>query len=463
MKKQPRLGKQLKTAGVCMGMVVSSAIVLHADPMAADPSATDPQSMQKLTQENKDLKARLDALETAAEKEGWMPSNKGGNSSVAALSDITLSGFITTSYFHDSSEPPGHVSPGYLWNRVNDNFSLNKIKVTLASKPVERSGDKFDAAFRVSLIYGQDAPVVNSGFNGNHSTVTTTPGGATGTYNNDSGFNAVREAYVELNIPIGTGVNFRAGEMISLLNYESGDGGAANANFSQGYQWFFTGNGPAEGIQLGYTLTDWADVKLRVQNGTYAGPIDNNSSKSFIAALDLKPLKNLWVNGLVFGGREDAGFTENLIGAEILAGWNPTPQWTFGTELDWFNFYNPQVNPHPAVPPAAPTPYAGGHSDVYSAGLWTDYAFTKQFDLALRAEYLADHDGVDASGGALGFLNPVGVGQDLSSVALTLNYTPVPAIKFQPEIRYDHTSYSGGFVPGKQNRVIFGAGLSYLF
>ena len=44
-------------------------------------------------------------------------------------------------------------------------------------------------------------------------------------------------------------------------------------------------------------------------------------------------------------------------------------------------------------------------------------------------------------------------------MALTLNYKPLPRIKIQPEIRFDHTSWSGGFVAGKQNRVIFGAGL----
>ncbi len=438
-----------------MGMVVSSAFALHADPVATDSTTpTDAKSVQKLAQENKDLKSRLDALEAAAQKEGWMPSNKGagGDPPVGAMTDITLSGFVSASYFHDSSEPPasdGHISPGYLWNRVNDSFSLNKVKVTLASPPVERSGDKFSAAWRVSLIYGEDAPIVNSG-------------------SGNVGFNALREAYIDLNIPIGTGLNVEAGEMISLLNYESGDGGAANANFSQGFQWFFTGNGPAESIQVGYTLTDWLDVKFRVQNGIYAGPIDNNSSKSFVGALDFKPMSNMWVNVLGFGGREDTGFTETLVGAEVLAGWTPIDKLTLGTELDYFNFYEPSGA---AVPAGA----VKGHSDVYSGGIWADYAFTKQFDLAVRGEYLMDHNGAEISGGgsptlseaaalsAPGLALENAVGQDISSVALTLNYTPIPTIKFQPEIRYDHTTFGGGWVPGKQNRVIFGAGLSYLF
>src|SRR4029077_16653845 len=130
---------------------------------------------------------------------------------------------------------------------------------------------KFDAAWRVSLIAGQDAPFVN-------------------TSSGQTGFDLLREAYVELNIPIGTGLNVRVGELISLLNYESGDGGAANANFSQGYQWYFTGNPPGEGVQLGYNFTDWLGMKFRVQNGMYQGPLDNNSSKTLFGAIEIKPM-----------------------------------------------------------------------------------------------------------------------------------------------------------------------------
>jgi hypothetical protein len=444
MKKQSKIGKRLKTAGVYMSVVVGGGVALHADP-ATNSAAGDAAAIQKLSQENQDLKSRLDALEAVAQKEGLMPSGStNADPPVAAMTDITLSGFVTSSYFHDTSEPPasnGHISPGYLWNRVNDNFSLNKVKITLASPPVEASGEKFDVAYRVSLIFGQDAPIVNSGFNGG------TRGAATG-------FNDVREAYIEMNVPVGTGLNVRAGELISLLNYESGDGGAANQNFSQGFQWFFTGNGPADGVQLGYDVNSMVGVKVRVSNGLYAGPIDNNSSKSFMGAIDLKPYKDLWVNLLGFGGREDVAFAQDVYGGEILAGWKATSQLNFGTELDYFDFYNPHT--------AAPADIRG-NSSVYSGGLWTDYAFTKEYDLALRAEYLSDKNGVDASGGALGLLNPFGTGQDITSVALTLNYTPISRIKIQPEIRYDHTSFPGGWVPGKRDRVIFGAGASYLF
>src|SRR5438445_1096758 len=207
--KKPFRGKQrlIKTA-VCLGAAVGGVAALHAQ---TGPATTD-DKITKLEKEKHSLRQRLDAWEAMAQKEGLLPSGQSADKSVSAMSDVSLSGFISTSYFHDSSEPSasiGHVSPGYLWNRVNDSFSINKVKLTFASPPVERSGDKFDAAFRVSLIAGQDAPIVNT---------------KAGTL----GFDYLREAYIEFNVPIGTGLNVRAGELISLLNYESGDGGAAN-------------------------------------------------------------------------------------------------------------------------------------------------------------------------------------------------------------------------------------------
>lgn len=426
-----RSNRRFSAACARFVLAIGAATSLHAQ----SDDSQNPNRLEKLEKENQELRQRLDTLETMAQKEGLLPSNGKVDPPVSALSSIELSGFVTTSYFHDSTEPPasnGHISPGYLWNRVNDSFTLNKVKITLASPPVQNSGDKWDAAFRVSLIAGSDAPIVNT----KASTI---------------GFDYLREAYVELNVPIGTGLNVRVGELISLLNYESGDGGAVNANFSQGYQWFFTGNPPAAGIQLGYNICDWLDVKFRVQNGLYAGPVDNNSSKTLMGSIGIHPTKSLWCNLLGFGGREDAGFVQSVWGASLIGGWQPTDQLGFATEFDYFNFHNPDT----FVPP--------GDSPVWSIGGWATYDFTKKVGLALRGEYLDDKDGVDAAGGALGFQNPAGTGQRLASVALTLNYKPLPNIKIQPEIRYDHTSYPGGFVDGKQNRVFYGAGISYLF
>jgi len=432
--KQNRSKKHFRTVGACLGVMLGGTTLLHAQSPGMSGASTN--KIDNLEKENQDLKQRLDALEALAQKEGIMPTGKKADPPVAAMSDIILSGFVTTSYFHDSSDPNstgGHsgISPGYLWDRYNDSFSLNKVKITLASPQIENTGDKFDAGYRVSLIAGQDAPIVN------------TKSGITG-------FDYLREAYIELNIPIGTGLDVRAGELISLLNYESGDGSAVNANASQGFQWFFTGNPPAEGVQATYKFADWISGTFRVNNGVYAGPIANSSSKTYWGEISLKPMDSLWLNLIGYGGRQDA-FSQSLWGGSLLGGYQATKELGFGTELDYMDFFNPV-----GVTPA-------GDSIVWSGGLWTTYDFTKKVELAMRGEFVSDRRGVDASGGALGFLNPPGTGQDLASVALTLDYKPVPTIKIQPEIRWDHTSWGGGFARGRETRLIYGAALSYIY
>lgn len=393
-------------------------------------TAQEAARIDKVEQENQALKSRLETLEAMAKKEGIIPSGAPEPKYVSALTPMSISGFVQASYFYNSNEPDDKKSDGYLWNTTHNSFSLNKVKVSLASAPVEASGDNWGVGYKVSLIWGEDAPVLNTG-------------------SPLAGFEALREAFVEMNVPIGTGLNVRAGQLISLLNWESGDGGAANPNFSQGYQWFFTGNGPSAGVQLGYGFTDWLDLKVRVQNGMYAGPIDGNNDKTVIASLGIKPTKTMWFNIVGWTGAESD--TQDVSGAELLAGIDITESLHTGFEFDYFNF----------------DPSTGPSADLWSIGGWVWYDFTPTFGVAVRGEYLSDEDGgglkginlPGRAGSALLSTDPDG---SISSVALTLNWKPAPSIKIQPEIRFDHTSYTGAF-DGEEDRVVFGAGVTYLF
>lgn len=420
---------RLRLAQAGMRACVGGALLAVTPAVRAQTDTAGTLRMEKLEKENAELQKRLATLENYAAKEGLVPAT-GPNSLVKTLANMQLSGFVTASYFYDTSKPSGNNSPGYLWNTHENSFSINKVKVTLASPPAERSGEKWTAGYRASLIWGEDAAVVNTG-------------------GELQGLENVREAYVELNAPVGTGLNIKAGQLISLLNYESGDGGAANANFSQGYQWFYTGNGPSAGVQLGYTFTDWLDLKVRVQNGIYAGAVDNNDSKAVMGSLGFKPMKDFWFNLIGFWSHENDAFT--MAGASILAGYQVSAPLNLGLELDYFHF-----SPDPA-PDAA----------LWSVGTWITYQFTPKYGLALRADYIDDQDGFGIKGIRLGnrtgsaILSPDASG-NLASLTLTLNYSPVPAVKIQPEVRYDHTSYKDGF-DGVESRFIVGAGVSYLF
>lgn len=410
------------------GACVGTALMGLGVPAQGQQESGNLVRMERLEKENLELKRRLESLEHLMQKEGLSAGQP--SQAVKALSTIQLSGFATASYFYDTSDPADRKSNGYLWNTSEDSFSLNKVKVTLASAPVERTGEKWDAGFRVSMIWGEDAPLVNTG-------------------GENQGLEGLREAYVELNVPVGTGLNVKAGQLISLLNYESGDGGAVNPNFSQGYQWYYTGNGPSAGVQLGYTFTDWLEAKVRVQNGLYAGAIDNNSSKTFMGSLGIKPFKDLWLSLVGFGGEETDTFS--VTGGSLLAGYQATQALGLGLELDYFSFDRTGAST----------------AELWSIGAWVTYDFNPKIGLGLRAEYLDDQDGFGINGLALGgragsaIVSPDPNGE-ISSVALTLNYRPVPNVKIQPEVRYDHTTYKNGF-DGQTDRFLVGAGVSYLF
>jgi hypothetical protein len=431
MKNMKNLRKRFLAAGACLGAFAGGSAAVHAQTSQAD-------AITQLQQQNQALQKRLDALENTVDNQGLKPADSKDMAptppSVTAASAMIISGYVQTSYFDNLNNPSGGVNDGYLWNTRNNNFSINKVKLTLASPTVERSGDKFDAGYRLSLIAGEDAPILNSD---------------SGT----TGFDFLREAYVDINIPIGTGLNVKAGELISLLNYESGDGGATNENFSQGYQWFYTGDGPETGVQLDYNLTDWLNVKVRIEDGLYAGAIATRNEKGFMGSLNFKPTSTAWISLLGFGG-EGVG-NEDADGGEVMAGYQITKKLGTGFEGDYFHL----------------DADSGQSGELWSVGTWVWYDFTPQIGLAFRGDYVDDPDGVGLNVSDPNSLAPAPHGAgiaspdnhgNIASLTLTLNWRPAPNIKIQPEIRYDTTTYAGGF-NGKTDQIIAGAGISYLY
>lgn len=432
--KHPHRHTNLVRAGALLAALLAASSNLPAQSTNVD----------QLAKENQELKARLDKLEYLVKKEGIMASDTAAKDPpVAALSQINLSGFVSASYFYDVASSKDTHPAGYLWNTSLNSFTVNEIKLTLASPAPDK--DKWDAAFRVSMIYGDDSKIVDTG--------TFSPGNST---------IPIREAFVELNIPIGTGLDIKAGELISLLNYESGDGGAANANFSQGYQWYYTGNPPNAGIQAGYDFSDMFGIKVRLQNGLYNGPV-SAGPKTFMGGFYVHPDKKTSLAFLGFSGRQNfAPIWWDICGGSFIGSRVLTEKYnvTFATEFDWFQFAD-----SPVAPPGA----TDGH--WWSVGGWLTADFTDKVGVALRADYLADPTGFGtifnspAPGADTPFpgtIYTLGGGQDLNSVTLTLNYKPVPALKLQPEIRWNHSSASGA-LNGKRDQFIMGMGASYLF
>jgi hypothetical protein len=404
-----------------------------------------------LEQQNQALRRRLDAMEDLLKKEGLEPSGKAADPPVAALTQVQISGFVTSSYFYDAANSKDNHPTGYLWNGDMNQFTLNKAQLILQSPAVSK--DKWDAGFFVSLLYGEDQPDNDSS------------GGS---------FSAIRQAYIDMNIPIGTGLDIRAGEMTSLLNYESGDGGAVNDNFSQGYQWWYTGNGPAETVQAAYDFNDIFSLKLRLQNGLYNGEV-GTGSKTFMGGFYVNPDSKTCLAFLGFEGQQNnIGVpVYNLDGGSFIGSRKiiDSCNFTIATEADYFHYSGFDANT---------AGFASGdpHGDFWSVGCWAGVDLAPTCRLALRAELIDDPSGFGTvynspdpakveygAGAGPAFPSSIytsGEGQELTDVTLTLDYKPAANVKIQPEIRWNHSTVSAA-LNGKSDQVIVGMGVSYLF
>ncbi len=74
----------------------------------------------------------------------------------APLLGLKLSGYVETA-FNVSSRPNGSAITGRLYERTNNQFSLNALKLT-----IDRAFDatKMDAGFHADMIFGQNAQML---------------------------------------------------------------------------------------------------------------------------------------------------------------------------------------------------------------------------------------------------------------------------------------------------------------
>src|SRR5437870_5315545 len=142
---------------------------------------------------------------------------------LTALSATTLSGYVNTSAIWQPGTAKAGVAgiPGRAFDgpqSKQDGFNLDVVSLTL-SKPVSE-GD-WGAGYTVQLWAGPDMV----GFN-TSSPVLASAGGDFG----------VKQAFIDLQIPVGNGLGVRIGDFNYIGGYEVPEAGN-NPNFSRSFAW----------------------------------------------------------------------------------------------------------------------------------------------------------------------------------------------------------------------------------
>jgi hypothetical protein len=342
----------------------------------------------------------------------------------AAAPFMTVSGSVTTS-FTTSSNPSGKDIVGRLYERRQNEPMLNVINVTLERVAAT---SKLDAGFRIEGWLGQNARFVKSA-------------------GLDLGQNAdIWQAYASVNFPLsgeGRYLQIKAGKMATLMGIEVGED-VLNQNLDVSWQDIYLEPFTETGMELDGKFGPHFDVELRVSNG-WDQVKDVNSGKTFMARLGLTPDDKTLIALVGYLGPEQANNTSNQrIGADVLLTRKVTSSSTLSAQLD--------------VGQEDGAAAAGGQARWYAAGAWLSYDVSSWATLALRGDFMDDHDGARTSG-VLGF--PANTGQRIGSGTATLNLKKWKHVLVRPEVRYDRSDlevFNGHF-----SQMTFGLGLSLLF
>lgn len=221
----------------------------------------------------KSLESRIAELEAKLQDAGVGGGVKG--------SGIKISGYVDTSYtlnLADRTEGgPFAGSSSQNTGRVFDNqydaFNLNAVKLTIQK---DKDSSKFPAGFRTDVILGEDANILN------------TASGVAPANAGDAALN-LEQAYVNLGVPIGNGIDVKVGKMVSLIGYEAIES-PANWQFSRSDGFRLAPN-EQTGVTFGYKWNDIVTSTVGVINGWQGQFVggsggNGNTDLSFVGRLD---------------------------------------------------------------------------------------------------------------------------------------------------------------------------------
>jgi hypothetical protein len=337
------------------------------------------------------------------------------NAVMTALSATTLSGYVNTAVHW--APGTGKTTAAYSYGgfspdnpgQKDDGFNLNNVDITL-SKPLGE--EPWSAGYKAELWFGPDANALANN--------------SLGVNNSDFG---VRNAYVELGIPVGNTLDVKLGVWDTIIGYEVGNAGD-NPNYTR--SWGYTIE-PTQhtGLLANYKVCDWLSVAGGVANtwdSKINGRMPAESMKTYMGAITLTApesmgaLKGATLTAGAIDGRPAGGTapdrTSIYVGATVPL---PITGLAVGAAWDHLNL-------------ADKTGVSTHDTDVY--GAYVAWKATEKLSLNLRGEYVhwGDLPGLSSDNG----IDPFQPGSEVLGITATLDYSLWKNVVSRLEYRWDH-------------------------
>jgi hypothetical protein len=236
-------------------------------------SATEPVVDSNLTASDNSFGIRPLYLADDTGPTKILQSNVG--SKVFGDSGITMGGWVEGSYTWNFRRPGNHVNEGRAFDFEHDEFRLNQIELNIG-KAIDMAAaakaGKVDWGFMVDMLYGSDGRLIHS--NG-------LSGKSAQAYPHPINQFDLTQAYVDLFLPVGSGLDIRAGKFVTLFGYETINP-TTNPLYSHSYNFGFGIPFTQTGVLGIYNLNDKLSVTAGVTRGWDQSVDDNNGAVDFL-------------------------------------------------------------------------------------------------------------------------------------------------------------------------------------
>lgn len=372
---------------------------------------------------------------------------------LTALSSTTLSGYVDTTAVWKlgtgDANMPGRVYDG---SDVQDGFNLNVVSLTL-DKPLDTSA--WSAGYHVQMLMGPGATKRGTGL------ATSGSGGAVAT---DFSFN---EAYVNLHVPIGNGLEIHVGQFGTFNGYEAYDT-YKDPNWSRSYG-FFVESSAHTGVAAFYKINDIVSVQGGIGNAAgYNNEVNarqsTESKKAYLGMVTLTAPESF---GFMKGATLSGGYTvgDHQLDATTISS---TGVPAGGTRFNQGNIYVGGTIPMPVTGLALGAAY----DYTYGQAAKNDYANATALYVTYNMDKWTFANRVDYGTSSAGLFDAVNSGKTdrLISETFTVGYSLWKNVVTRGEFRWDHSLTSdrpfGGTVAGEpvnKNAVSLALNIIYLF
>jgi hypothetical protein len=332
---------------------------------------------------------------------------------------------------------PDHDSGDEIFGRVFDNERGDHVQIDQLDLAVSRAALRrrglWDVGGKLEMIYGYDTFRFHS--NGVNWYGDCLDDAATSSLLQFD----LTQAYVDVNVPLGTGLLVRLGKFVTPLGYETIQP-TTSPLYSHSYLFGFAKPYTNTGVLANYRPDEAAHWSLwgGVVRGWDQSLDDNNDAVSFLARVDYSP-DDTWEFRLgVIAGPEgdacDCDCPENnhiyRTVVDLVIGHDVSDRLRLAAEGLYGSDGAADAN--------------GNRADWYGAAGYATYAIDRRLTLNARLEWFHDGEGTRLE-----------TGEDLDLVSATVGVTATPfpgnavlsSLKLRPEVRFDHAStpeFDGG-------------------